>query len=130
MRSSRRRFPNTSRGSGFDTPPSWESDHYESTHDECDTIQQKIPQYGLSPEALMLTRLVPIFLALLLDSSALGTDFEPGVAQNWAQFLVSEKSGEANILKTSGEPGRTRTCNPLLNPEMLCSWFFKHFLAS
>ena len=30
----------------------------------------------------------------------------------------------------SGEPGRTRTCNPLLNPEMLCSWFFKHFLAS
>jgi len=30
----------------------------------------------------------------------------------------------------SGEPGRTRTSNPLLNPEMLCSWFFKHFLAS
>jgi hypothetical protein len=29
-----------------------------------------------------------------------------------------------------GEPGRTRTCNPLLNPEMLCSWLFKHFLAS
>src|SRR6516225_8311362 len=29
-----------------------------------------------------------------------------------------------------GEPGRTRTCNPLLNPEMLCSSFFKHFLAS
>jgi hypothetical protein len=24
----------------------------------------------------------------------------------------------------------TRTFNPLLNPEMLCSWFFKHFLAS
>jgi len=36
-----------------------------------------------------------------------GTDFEPGVAQNWAQFLVSEKSDEANSLKTSGEPGRT-----------------------
>jgi hypothetical protein len=33
-------------------------------------------------------------------------------------------------LAVSGEPGRTRTCNPLLNPEMLCSWFFKHFLAS
>src|SRR6516162_5074331 len=28
------------------------------------------------------------------------------------------------------EPGRTRTCNPLLNPEMLRSWLFKHFLAS
>jgi hypothetical protein len=59
-----------------------------------------------------------------------GTDFEPGVAQNWAQFLVSEKSDEANLLKRDGEPGRTRTCNPLLNPEMLCSWFLKHFLAS
>jgi hypothetical protein len=59
-----------------------------------------------------------------------GTDFEPGVAQNWAQFFVSEKSDEANSLKTDGEPGRTRTCNPLLHPEMLCSWFFKHFFAS
>jgi hypothetical protein len=29
-----------------------------------------------------------------------------------------------------GEPGRTRTSNPLLTPEMLCSWFFMHFLAS
>src|SRR6202035_2810337 len=27
-----------------------------------------------------------------------GTDFEPGVAQNWAQFFVSEKSDEANLL--------------------------------
>lgn len=59
-----------------------------------------------------------------------GADFELGVAQNWAQFLVSEKSTGRNVLKTRGEPGRTRTCNPLLNPEMLCSWFFKHFLAS
>ena len=59
-----------------------------------------------------------------------GTNFEPGVAQNWAQFFVSEKSDEANSLKTSGEPGRTRTSNPLLIPETLCSWFFKHFLAS
>lgn len=42
-----------------------------------------------------------------------GTDFEPGVAQNWAQFFVSEKPEEANSLKTDGEPGRTRTCNPL-----------------
>jgi hypothetical protein len=23
-----------------------------------------------------------------------------------------------------------RTSNPLLDPEMLCSWLFKHFLAS
>jgi hypothetical protein len=36
------------------------------------------------------------------------------VAQNWAQFYVSEKSEEANLLKRSGEPGRTRTYNPLL----------------
>jgi integrase len=50
-----------------------------------------------------------------------GTDFEPGVAQNWAQFLVSEKSDEANLLKRSGEPPRTRTWNPLITPEMLCS---------
>jgi hypothetical protein len=42
-----------------------------------------------------------------------GTDFEPGVAQNWAQFFVAEKLDEANSLQTSGEPGRTRTCNPL-----------------
>jgi hypothetical protein len=42
-----------------------------------------------------------------------GTDFEPGVAQNWAQFFISEKSDEAMLLKTNGEPGRTRTYNPL-----------------
>ncbi len=41
-----------------------------------------------------------------------GTDFEPGVAQNGAQFL-SDKS-EANSLKNNGDPGRTRTCNPLI----------------
>jgi len=48
-----------------------------------------------------------------------GTDFEPGVAQNWAQFLVSEKSDEANSLKRSGEPGRTRTSNPLIKSQLL-----------
>ena len=48
-----------------------------------------------------------------------GTDFEPGVAQNWAQFFVSEKSDEANLLKTSGEPRRTRTCNPLIKSQLL-----------
>ena len=48
-----------------------------------------------------------------------GKDFEPGVAQNWAQFLVSEKSDEANSLKRSGEPGRTRTSNPLIKSQLL-----------
>src|SRR5215467_7660909 len=36
-----------------------------------------------------------------------GRDFEPGWAQNWAQFHVSEKQNEANSLKRLGEPGRT-----------------------
>ena len=48
-----------------------------------------------------------------------GTDFEPGVAQNWAQFFVSENSDEANSLKIDGEPGRTRTCNPLIKSQLL-----------
>ena len=48
-----------------------------------------------------------------------GRDFEPSVAQNWAQFFVSEKSDEANSLKTDGEPGRTRTCNPLIKSQLL-----------
>jgi integrase len=48
-----------------------------------------------------------------------GTDFEPGVAQNWAQFIVSEKSDEANLLKISGGPRRTRTCNPLIKSQLL-----------
>jgi integrase len=48
-----------------------------------------------------------------------GTDFEPGVAQNWAQFFVSENSDQSNLLKASGEPGRTRTCNPLIKSQLL-----------
>ncbi len=48
-----------------------------------------------------------------------GKDFVPGVAQNWAQFFVSEKSDEANSLKISGEPGRTRTSNPLIKSQLL-----------
>jgi integrase len=48
-----------------------------------------------------------------------GTDFEPSVAQNWAQFLVSKKPDEAKSLKTSGEPGRTRTYNPLIKSQLL-----------
>jgi integrase len=49
-----------------------------------------------------------------------GADFEPGVAQNWAQYFVSEKSEEANLLKRSGEPPRTRTWNPLIKSQLLC----------
>ena len=48
-----------------------------------------------------------------------GTDFEPSVAQNWVQFFGSEASDEANSLKSSGEPGRTRTCNPLIKSQLL-----------
>ena len=48
-----------------------------------------------------------------------GKDFEPSVALNWTQFSVSEKSDEANSLKRFGEPGRTRTSNPLISPDPL-----------
>jgi len=48
-----------------------------------------------------------------------GADFEAGVAQNWAQFFISEKLDQANSLKTSGEPGRTRTSNPLIKSQLL-----------
>jgi Phage integrase family len=48
-----------------------------------------------------------------------GVDFEPGVAQNWAQFIVSDKSEAPNLLKKVGEPGRTRTYNPLLKRQLL-----------
>ena len=48
-----------------------------------------------------------------------GTDFDSGVAQNWTQYFVSEKPEEANLLKNSGEPGRTRTYNPLIKSQLL-----------
>jgi integrase len=48
-----------------------------------------------------------------------GTDFDEGSAQNQAQFFVSEKSEEAKSLKGFGEPGRTRTCNPLIKSQLL-----------
>jgi len=48
-----------------------------------------------------------------------GADFEPGVAQNWAQFFISGKSDEASLLKEKSEPGRTRTCNPLIKSQLL-----------
>jgi integrase len=43
-----------------------------------------------------------------------GVEFNSGWAQNRAQFFVSERSNDANSVKTSGEPGRTRTSNPLI----------------
>ena len=49
-----------------------------------------------------------------------GADFEPGVAQNWAQYFISEKSEVAKSLKGSGEPPRTRTWNPLIKSQLLC----------
>jgi len=48
-----------------------------------------------------------------------GSDFDSGAAQNWAQYFVSEKFQEANLLKNSGEPGRTRTYNPLIKSQLL-----------
>jgi integrase len=48
-----------------------------------------------------------------------GTDFDEGSAQKQAQFFVSEKTEEPNSLKTFGEPGRTRTSNPLIKSQLL-----------
>ena len=48
-----------------------------------------------------------------------GTDFDSGVAQNWAQYFISENPEEGKSLKTRGEPGRTRTCNPLIKSHLL-----------
>ena len=55
---------------------------------------------------------------MILDTLS-GADFEPGVAQNWAQFFVSEKSAEVNVLKGKSEPPRTRTWNPLIKSQLL-----------
>jgi hypothetical protein len=48
-----------------------------------------------------------------------GIEFEPRWAQNRAQFFLREKPVEANSLKRSGEPGRTRTSNPLIKSQLL-----------
>ena len=48
-----------------------------------------------------------------------GADFEPGVAQNWAQFFISQKSEDGNSLEGNGEPRRTRTSNPLIKSQLL-----------
>jgi integrase len=46
-------------------------------------------------------------------------EFNSGWAQNRAQFFVSENIERGKSLKTSGEPGRTRTCNPLIKSQLL-----------
>jgi hypothetical protein len=48
-----------------------------------------------------------------------GSEFEPGRAQNRAQFFLSENPDEGKSLKRSGEPGRTRTSNPLIKSQLL-----------
>lgn len=48
-----------------------------------------------------------------------GADFKPGVAQTRAEYFVSGKGEEATLLKNSGEPGRTRTSNPLIKSQLL-----------
>jgi hypothetical protein len=55
-----------------------------------------------------------------------GTDFEPGVAQNWAQFFVRENPEESKSLKRFGEPGRTRTSNPLIKSLVLLVYGGSH----
>jgi hypothetical protein len=48
-----------------------------------------------------------------------GIEFEPGWARNRTQFFLGEKQDEANSLKSNGEPGRTRTSNPLIKSQLL-----------
>jgi hypothetical protein len=44
-------------------------------------------------------------------------EFEPGWAQTRAQLFLREKPVESNSLKRLGEPGRTRTSNPLMSAD-------------
>jgi len=52
------------------------------------------------------------------------------VSKSQGTIFLVRKAEKANSLKGLGEPGRTRTSNPLLNPETLSSWLFLHFHAS
>jgi hypothetical protein len=53
------------------------------------------------------------------EQSSIDPNSDGDRAQNWAQLFISEMSEEANLLKTGGEPGRTRTCNPLIKSQLL-----------
>jgi hypothetical protein len=48
-----------------------------------------------------------------------GEDFNDGWAQNRAQFFVGKNVEGGKSLKRSGEPGRTRTSNPLIKSQLL-----------
>jgi integrase len=48
-----------------------------------------------------------------------GVDFNDGWAQNRAQFFVGKNVKDGKSLKRSGEPGRTRTSNPLIKSQLL-----------
>ena len=48
-----------------------------------------------------------------------GIEFEPGWAKNREQFFRRDQPEQANSLKRDGEPGRTRTCNPLIKSQLL-----------
>jgi hypothetical protein len=48
-----------------------------------------------------------------------GIEFAPGWAQKRAQFFLSEKPDQTNSLTRLGEPGRTRTSNPLIKSQLL-----------
>jgi hypothetical protein len=56
-----------------------------------------------------------------------GADFDAGRGQNRAQFFASEKSEEAKSLKRFGEPGRTRTSNPLMEVKTINCFVFLRF---
>ena len=87
----------------------------------------KIALVAALPTSLSATalQLGPLLLSIRMEAkrravdTLSGADFEPGVAQNWAQFFVSEKTSEGNSLKTDGEPPRTRTWNPLIKSSIL-----------
>jgi hypothetical protein len=59
-----------------------------------------------------------------------GADFDAGWAQNRAPFFVSENSKEAKSLKRFGEPGRTRTSNPLIKSNFRFSGINSFALAT
>ena len=61
---------------------------------------------------------------------ALRTFFGIQFFQDCFQVVTSRKRKLDSDSERSGEPGRTRTSNPLLNPETLSSWLFLHFHAS
>ena len=48
-----------------------------------------------------------------------GAEFDDGGHKTRHSFFVSEKPEGSKSLKRFGEPGRTRTCNPLIKSQLL-----------